>query len=303
VRRASSFIESLRHFRAFALLAAFAGLFASVGCHGAPTSFLVELDEVRQTAADLRAEFNRATDASNRAVMADTDESSVAFANEAKVTAQRVENDRAALGSLLRHLNYGKELEALADFGHHFDDYRKLDAEILALAVENTNLKAQKLAFGPAREAADAFRAALESFAPAATTKDRCRVEEIVSRAVLAVREIQVLQAPHIAEADDAAMTRLESEMAARKATARAALGELSGLSAASSRASLTDATAALDRFDSIGAQIVALSRQNTNVRSLDLALRAKPPLTAACDDSLRALQDALAKEGSMGTR
>ena len=43
-----------------------------------------------------------------------------------------------------------------------FDEYRRLDDEILPLAVENTNLKAQRLSFGPAREAADAFRASLD---------------------------------------------------------------------------------------------------------------------------------------------
>jgi hypothetical protein len=47
----------------------------------------------------------------------------------------------------------------------------------------------------------------------------------------------------------------------------------------------------------------VALSRRNTNVRSLALSLTARPPLAAACDGSLRALQDALAKEASTATR
>ena len=41
---------------------------------------------------------------------------------------------------------------------------------------------------------------------------------------VAAVLEIQVLQAPHIAEADDAAMTRMEGQMTASEAAARKAL-------------------------------------------------------------------------------
>ena len=44
--------------------------------------------------------------------------------------------------------------------------------------------------------------------------------------------------------------------------------------------------------------QLIALSRRNTNIRSLQLALRQKPAVTAACDESLAALAEALAKEG-----
>ena len=52
-----------------------------------------------------------------------------------------------------------------------------------------------------------------------------------------------------------------------------------------------------------VNAQIVALSRRNTNVRSLALSLGQKRTLTAACEDSLRALEDALAKRGFTATR
>jgi hypothetical protein len=204
---------------------------------------------------------------------------------------------------VLGQLNYTAEIQALAQFEQRFVEYRKLDREILALAVENTNLKAQKLSFGPAREAVDGFRTSLESLLPLVSAKDRCHVETLVDKALLAVREIQVLQGPHIAERDDAAMTHFENEMRALRETARSALSELSSLAEPNAGAPLSAALQALERFDKLGTEIIALSRRNTNVRSLDLALRAKPPLTAACDESLRALQTALLKEGAKGTR
>jgi hypothetical protein len=49
--------------------------------------------------------------------------------------------------------------------------------------------------------------------------------------------------------------------------------------------------------------QIIALSRRNTNVRSLALALGQKRTLTAACEEDLRALQDALAARDFKATR
>ena len=200
-------------------------------------------------------------------------------------------------------LGYAPELHALQDFTDHFGAYRKLDHDVLDLAVQNTNLKAQRLSFGPVRETADGYRDALHSAAQLAPSKDRCRVDALVARAELAVREIQILQAPHIAEPDEAAMTQLENQMTERLAAARDALKSLGvGANAAMAR-QLDTASAALGRFDKLSAELVALSRRNSNVRSLALALRRAPQLVAACDGSLAVLQEALAKEGFSGTR
>jgi uncharacterized protein (UPF0210 family) len=117
------------------------------------------------------------------------------------------------------------------------------------------------------------------------------------------VREIQVLQAPHIAEGDDLAMTRLEERMATSEAAARGALETLATLVQPASRGLVAAATAALDRFMGLNGQIIELSRRNTNVRSLALSLGQKRMLTAVCEDSLRALQQALAKRGFTATR
>ena len=86
--------------------------------------------------------------------------------------------------------------------------YRELDRHILDLAVENTNLKAQRLSFGPAQDAATSFRDALEAVVPAGGASDTWRVKALVATAVASVREIQVLQAPHIADRRRRAMTR-----------------------------------------------------------------------------------------------
>ena len=50
-------------------------------------------------------------------------------------------------------------------------------------------------------------------------------------------------------------------------------------------------------------AEITALSRRNTNVRSLALALNEKGKLTASCEGSLRELREGLAKRGFTATR
>jgi len=272
----------------------------AIGCD--VNTALEHLSEARQISAELAVQFSKASDASNRAVMADTDEASVAFARESEQASEAVQKEIDALRPIIQGLNYPDELRMLDEFAKGFADYRELDRRILDLAVENTNLKAQRLAFGPAQEAADAFRDALDAVDPASPAS-AWQVQALVARAVTTVREIQVLQAPHIADADDAVMTRMETQMATSEAASRTVLKTLSGLVAPGSRPRLAAASSALDRFTELNAQVIALSRRNTNVRSLALSLDHKRPLIAACEESLRTLRDSLASRGFTGIR
>src|SRR6185436_15233116 len=128
------------------------------------------------------------------------------------------------------------ETRLLEQFVSRFAEYQAMDRRILDLAVENTNLKAQRLSFGPAQEAADTFRDSLAAVVPSVSAKDRWRVEALVATAVGTVREIQILQAPHIADADDAVMTHMEKRMGTSEAAARSAVETLATLVPPSSR-------------------------------------------------------------------
>ena len=208
---------------------------AAIGCD--VNSALERLAQARHLSAELLVQFTKAADAANRAVMADTDEASVAFARDAEQAKQAVQTNIDALQPILLGLNYSEETRLLQEFVTRFAAYQELDRRILGLAVENTNLKAQRLSFGPAQEAADSFRDSLEAVVPLDAAKDTWRVKALVATAVMTVREIQVLQAPHVAEADDAVMTRMEKRMATSEAAARAALATLAPLVQPASRA------------------------------------------------------------------
>jgi len=273
-------------------------LAAAAGGCGDVNIALARLSEAKQLSADLLVQFTGAADASNRAVMADTDEASVAFAREATGAKSGVRKDVDVLGPMLEGLDYNDESRLLGEFVTQFGEYDALDRRILDLAVENTNLKAQRLSYGPAAEAADAFRDALETAAGSMPAAEAWHARALAASAETAVREIQALQGPHIAEPDDAAMTRLESRMMASEAAARKTLASLAAVVPAPARPRLADATAALDKFMAVHAQIIALSRRNTNVRSLALSLTEKSAVMRACADRLRALRDDLAKRG-----
>jgi hypothetical protein len=272
------------------------------GCGGSLRTSLEQLLEARRLSSELLVQFSKTVDAGNRAVMADTLDDSKVFAGEAETATQAVQRDVDALGPILTSLGYSAETELLERFRSRLAEYRTLDQTILGLAVESTNLKAQRLSFGSAQQAATAFREALDAVNGSAP-KDSWQVQALAATALAAVREVQVLQAPHIAEADDAAMTRIEADMRVAETAARRALGTLAGLAPPAARPRLAAATAALDRFMGVNAEIVTLSRRNSNVRSLALSLGQKRMLAAACEEALRALQDALAKRDFGGRR
>ena len=274
---------------------------ATSGCAAEPA--FVRLSEARSLAAELLVQFAKTSDATNRVIMADTDERSAAFARENEEATQAVQRTTDTLKPLLADLGYSPEGQLLDQFSQAFSEYRVLDRRILELAVENTNVKAHRLSVGPAHEAASAFRGSLEAVARAAPARDEWRIRALTATAVAAVREIQVLEGSHVPEADEAVMTRLEKQMAAAEGEARSALATLQGAVPPGARSRFVEAVAALDRFMDLHAQIVRLSRRNSNVQSLTLAFGEKERLAAGCEEKLWALQEALAKRGSGGTR
>ncbi len=279
--------------RRFATVIVLAGVTAC----GDVNAALERLSEARHLAADLLVEFTKASDATNRAVMADTDAASVAFAREADLTKQTVHKDAASLRLLLAGLGYTDETRLLDTFGQQLGAYEAVDRQILDLAVENTNLKAQRLSFGAAQAEVDRFEQALDGIA-VASARDAWQARALRASAVSAVREVQVLEAPHIAAPDDASMAGLEVRMKTQEATARSALSALSSIGGAQARPALATATDALNRFRDFNAQIIQLSRRNSNVRSLALSLDEKPRLAQPCEQTLRALSDALGHRG-----
>ncbi len=281
-----------------AVIAVAAG--ATTACNR-PSAVLTELVEARRLASELHVQFTQAVDASNRAVMADKDEVSASAAGEARRARDVVERDVQKLRPMVESLGYRDDLKHLEEFTASFDEYRRLDDEILSLAIESTNLKAQRLSFGAARDAAAAFGKAVTAAIQGNPSKDQCKVDAIAAKAHTAVLEIQVLQAPHIAEPEDAVMTRLESEMDASTSAAKKALD---GLRAALGASPQLDAAGdALARFLSVHAEIIKLSRRNSNVRSLALSLGRKRTVTATCETQLQAFENALGRHAFTATR
>ena len=283
------------------LLVAAVVVSAGAACRGS-SPVLTRLLEARRLASELHVAFTKASEASSRAVMASSDDASAAAADEAKRARQDAAHSLGALQPVLESLGYQADVRYLGEFKTRFEEYRRLDDEILTLAVENSNIKAQRIAFGPAGKAAEELRTSLEASVRGGA-KDRCRAELLAARAYGALLQIQALQAPHIAETEDSVMTRVEGEMRSAEAVARNALEELKNAAGPAAGPHVVAATAALDGFIARNNEIVALSRRNSNVRSLALSLGRKRTVAAQCQEALAALDQALAKHQFSATR
>ncbi|WP_279343331.1 MCP four helix bundle domain-containing protein [Fundidesulfovibrio terrae] len=242
-----------------------------------------------------------ASEAEKLAVMADTDEASVEFADKATAIANAIEKARQELSELVKQGKLDKEAALLADFSTCWTEFRKLDKEILDLAVKNTNIKAARLSQGKARELVAAFADCLNrvlSGPQGATPDPAARV--LADKALIAVQQVQILHSPHIDESGASRMDALEAEMRSREAEARDALSRFSGLPGASG---VKECGAILEEYAQVTASIVALSRQNTNLDSLRLSLSRKRSATASCSEILAALKKTAFDRGFKATR
>ena len=98
-------------------------------------------------------------------------------------------------------------------------------------------------------------------------------------------------------------MTRMESAMKTSAASAQASIDKLKVLLPSAAGAHLATAATALDQLISANAESSLLSRRNSNVRSLALALGRKLTVTAECNDVLQQLQETLAAHHFAATR
>ena len=103
----------------------------AAGCRHTPV--LSQLVEARRLAAEIQLQFSRAADASNRGVMAETDEASDKAAREAETVANTIQQAVLALRPILRDLAYAEEVRLLHEFEGRFDEYRALDRTLLVV--------------------------------------------------------------------------------------------------------------------------------------------------------------------------
>jgi hypothetical protein len=248
----------------------------------------------------IQVDLSRASEAEKSAVMAITDEESKSFADQSREASSAVEKERDDLERLLQSGGDRSEQKSLSEFSQAFAEYRRVDNELLDLAVKNTNLKAYSLAFGPAAESIHEMDQAISRLITASAKSVSPNAKQVMllaGEAESGALRIQALLPAHISEESNQRMDAMESAMAAEDRQVRTSLDGLAALVAPTESGDLRAAVASYARFSELRTQILELSRENTNVRSLTISLNRKRLIDVKCQDALSALEEAIQKE------
>ena len=252
----------------------------------------------------MRLALASASDAEKSAVMATTDQDSQSFADQSRTQVAAVERGRKELEELLQTGGTKTEQDLLVQFTQTFAEFQRINKDLLDMAVQNTNLKAYGLAFGPAAEVLNEMDAALSRIVAqnvSSTSADARQVMQLADDARIRALRIQTLLAPHIAEESDRKMDELEALMAKEDLEVRKDLEGLASLLKPGGSPDIETATSRYTKFSEIKAQIIRLSRENTNVRSLAISLNQKRKVMVMCQDDLAALEEAIQQESVPG--
>jgi len=242
--------------------------------------------------------LSSASEAEKSSVMAITDKDSKIFADQARAATAEVERARQEMEELLKKGGTQKERDLLVQFSEAFAEVQRVDNDLLALSVENTNLKAYTLAFGPAAQVIDEMNSALTRLMAAnAESRETKEIMLLSFGAQNSALRIQTLLAPHIAEESNEKMDRLEASMTKEDEKVRAALNGLKAFTALIDNTDLAKAVSSYARFTNIRSKILSLSRENTNVRSLAISLNQKRKATLLCQAALSSLKQAILEE------
>jgi hypothetical protein len=267
---------------------------ATVGMEIVPTVMARKLALL----STIRINMIKSVESEKSAVLADTDSASIAFAQQSGREAGAAEEGLHELGRLVESYPSELEIRLLREFKGCWSEFREIDRAVLENAVQNSNLKAAQLSFGRAREAVARFEEALSRLGAGDGSADR-----LAAAALTAALKIHVLHAPHIAASSDAEMDALETSIRENDATVRRSLEGLKPLTPPDRQPILREAEAAYAEFAELTGKVLALSRQNTNIKSLELSLNRKRSITAQCDETLTSLQEAVHSRTFKATR
>lgn len=266
------------------------------------TVYTTVLDK-RKVVAQMRIQLLQAVALEKNAVMALTDQQSREFADQSREAAQQVTWETENLAALLRTLPAQDEADLLNEFTGCWTELSQLDERILELAVANTNLKAMALSHTKGTALLRQFEEQLEQLRQASMNMpEQDRIAALLSRALIAGLKISNLHSAHITEAAREGMTKIEQQIETEAATVQQALVDLGHLMGQED-ANLLQAGDRFTAFLAVTTEVLALSRQNSNLESLELSLGRKRIIAAQCDETLAQLQKILQKKPLQPTK
>ncbi len=254
--------------------------------------------------SSMRIHLLEAIESEKNAVMAITDEESESFAAKARQATDSVEKNRKAIETIIHKDEFQRETELLNEFNACWTQYRKLDETILNLAVQNTNLKAQKISSTQCAQEIAWFEESLNRIIQRNKKGKQCSETAMYAyEALTASLNIYALHKPHIEETDDQAMDKIEQRIKSYDGSARNALAALNRIADPSDREDLKNTKQVYLQFMNLTGEVLMLSRMNTNIKSSELSLGKQRMISSQCQEILATLQESVQARQSKATR
>jgi hypothetical protein len=257
-----------------------------------------------QILSQMKANLLISVEAEKNAVLSESDEDSKTFADQSLQAIAEVEQGRRELGELIKRSKDSEEMKQLQEFDQCWTEFQKIEQVLLNLAVQNTNLKAAKLAQTAASDAVQRFENDLLGLLETGTSSGDCKqIAMPVFEAAASCLRIHYLLTPHINSASDQEMDRIEAEMNNNSDVVDQSLDTLAQHAGEKGLTPLQDARKAFVDFIKVTEEVVRLSRQNTNIKSMELSLGKKRMVTAECEGMLNSLQETVQSRTFKATR
>jgi methyl-accepting chemotaxis protein len=250
------------------------------------------------------------------AVLSEKDEESRQFAEECRKAETRVNQLRQDLAQLLERDGAAEEKRELEEFNRWWEEFQKLQKQIIALGMINSHAKAAALLDGKVLEKVAALRESLGAVLKQADKefakpdpKDVPALAAAYKRSRLAAStgslalEVRIKLARHAAAPSDEAKNPIEGQIKDLYKEIETNLEALGGPADAREQGPPDRAVAAFGQLKEVGAEVLKLSRTNSFVKAMELSLGPARDAALKCDAALAKLTDRLVeqREGEIG--
>ncbi len=258
-------------------------------------SRILDVESRALTVSDeLRVELLVAIRAEKNAILADTTEDALPFANAARESLRQVGTLRSQLTELLALApDMSSESKSLADIDRDLEELRRNQDEVLKLAIAKSEAQADAILFGELTQREQDF---LDFVGTLPATGEG-------ATAAAAREPLRYLYswlfhlAEHLKAQDDKAMNRLEAAARQDFAQLQDALRRFSSQLSEQDRSRGLAAIAGLDGAKALFAKVLEYSAKNSNESARTLSATRSVEIGSRCDANLVALSTALSGE------
>ena len=265
-----------------------------------PTAQFASMSERIELVNAMRLALAATSEAQNSAVMAASEHDSNSFIQEARAQNADFDRGKIELAKLVKKRGDENEVGLLEKVDQTFREFRRIDNQLLDLASQNSNRKAFDLAYIPAKKVLQEIDDELSHMVahPGKPSSEKdIEILNLASDARIRGLRIQLLLLTHIAELSDQKMDEFEVQIADEDRGIHKDLESFRTLLSRSDSAVIETISSRYSEFEETRTRILKLSRENTNLRSVAIALNEKRKAMLACQDALATLENAIRSE------